>query len=486
MEELDVVVNVVTKGTEKLGGIGKSLGGLGKFAAVGLGAATAGVAVLGGAVANMAIEAETTQAKLENTFKSMNAASFTTVKQLDAQATALAKATTFDDDAIKEFQTTMLTFGNVTGKVFEESVEVGADMAAFFGTDMQGAAVQLGKALNDPIKGITALSRVGVSFTDQQKEQIKTMTEAGDVAGAQGIILAELEKQVGGTATALAETTGGQIGQAMEDLGEAGESLGTLLLPLFAGLAQGVAGFANFIVENMPKIQAAIAPVISFITGLFNNAGGAIGGLSTVFGMVVQFWKENGPVLASVAGQVFGAIANVAKVVIPILLEIAKVVFPILATAGGILFKALDIAFKGIGGAFEVLGNVFDTVSGFIKDTIEGVVGFVKGAWNAFASVWNGIQISVPSVDIPFVGVVGGFSIGLPDLPHLAKGGIVTRPTLALIGESGPEAVIPLRGSETPGTVNNFEFHIRSPIPDEKAVISLVSRSQRLQAMLPS
>jgi hypothetical protein len=201
---------------------------------------------------------------------------------------------------------------------------------------------------------------------------------------------------------------------------------------------------------------------------------------------VVQFWKENGPVLASVAGQVFGAIANVAKVVIPILLEIAKVVFPILATAGGILFKALDIAFKGIGGAFEVLGNVFDTVSGFIKDTIEGVVGFVKGAWNAFASVWNGIQISVPSVDIPFVGVVGGFSIGLPDLPHLAKGGIVTRPTLALIGESGPEAVIPLRGSETPGTVNNFEFHIRSPIPDEKAVISLVSRSQRLQAMLPS
>ena len=67
----------------------------------------------------------------------------------------------------------------------------------------------------------------------------------------------------------------------------------------------------------------------------------------------------------------------------------------------------------------------------------------------------------------------------------LAKGGIVTRPTLALIGESGPEAVIPLRGSETAGNVNNFEFHIQSPIPDEKGIVSLVNRSQRLQAMLP-
>jgi len=188
----------------------------------------------------------------------------------------------------------------------------------------------------------------------------------------------------------------------------------------------------------------------------------------------------------SVAGQVFGAVANVVRSVMPIIIELAKVVLPILGTAAGVLFKVLDVAFKGIGGAFEALGNVFDTVSGFIEDTIAGVVGFVRGAWNAFANVWNGIQISVPSVDIPFVGVVGGFSIGLPDLPMLAKGGIVTKPTLALIGESGPEAVIPLGSTEMAGVTNNFTWHVQSPIPDEKALVGLVNRSQRLQGMLPS
>jgi len=486
MAELDVNVNVKTKGERSLDGIGNKLAGFGKFAILGAAGIGSAVGIAGAAFVGMAAEAEKGQAKLENTFKSMNAASFTTVDQLNEQADALAKATTFDDDAIKEFQSTMLTFGNVTGKVFEESVEVGADMAAFFGTDMQGAAVQLGKALNDPIKGITALSRVGVSFTEEQQAMIKSMVEAGDTAGAQAIILGELEKQVGGTATTLAETAGGQMSQAMEDLGEAGESIGVLLLPVLAQVAQALAGFANFVVENMPVIQGVISTVVGFISGLFSGLSGNVGGLTSIFQGLVAWVQANLPTIMSVAGQVFGAVANVVRSVMPIIIELAKVVLPILGTAAGVLFKVLDVAFKGIGGAFEALGNVFDTVSGFIEDTIAGVVGFVRGAWNAFANVWNGIQISVPSVDIPFVGVVGGFSIGLPDLPMLAKGGIVTKPTLALIGESGPEAVIPLGSTEMAGVTNNFTWHVQSPIPDEKALVGLVNRSQRLQGMLPS
>ena len=486
MAELDVVVNVVTKGAKSLGGIGSGFGDLAKTAVLGGAAVASAVGIAGAAFVGMAAEAEKSQTKLENTFDSMGAASFTTVEALNAQADALAKATTFDDSAIKEFQTTMLTFGNVTGDAFERSVEVGADMAAFFGTDMQAASVQLGKALNDPIKGITALSRVGVSFTEEQQAMIKSMVAAGDSAGAQTIILNELEKQVGGTATALAETASGQMSQALEDLGEAGESIGTLLLPVLAQVAQGLAGLANFVVEAMPTIQAAIAPVISFITNLFSGASGKLGGLQQIFAGLVAWVQANLPTMMSVAGQVFGAIGNIIATVAPVIINLAKIVLPLLGAAASVLFTALDIAFRGIGGAFEVLGTVFETTAGVITGVVSGVVNAFRTIYNAFADFWNSIDITFPELDIPFFGKIGGFSIGLPDIPRLAQGGIVTRPTLALIGESGPEAVVPLRGSETAGVTNNFTFNVESPIPDEKGLVSLVNRSQRLQAMLPS
>lgn len=472
MADLNLIVNVITKGTDKLG----SLGGLGKAAAIGLSAATAGGLAVGAALVDMAAEAEQTQAKLENTFESMGAGAFTTVKELDKQAEALARATTFDDDAIKEFQTTMLTFGNVTGDVFAESVEVGADMAAFFGTDMQAAAVQLGKALNDPVKGITALSRVGVSFTEEQKAMIESMVAAGDTAGAQAIIMGELEKQVGGTASALANTAGGQMSQAMEDLGEAGESIGTLLLPVLASVAQGFKGLADFIVANMPAIQAVIGNVVGFISGIFSTAGAKVNGLGQIFQGLVAWVRANLPTISSIARQVFGAIGNVISALAPVLIEIAKVLLPAIGTAATIAFKVLDVAFKGIGGAVEILGNVFEAVFGFIEDVVKGAVGFVKGAYNTFARFWNGIQISVPSIDIPFVGKVGGFTIGLPDLPMLASGGIVNDPTLAIIGEKGPEAVVPL--DKMPVNQTTIEVTVLGDLKaeDEKSLADAIGR----------
>jgi hypothetical protein len=102
-------------------------------------------------------------------------------------------------------------------------------------------------------------------------------------------------------------------------------------------------------------------------------------------------------------------------------------------------------------GLMDFLGGIGKQIVGIGKRLWEPIgkgfgaaIDFIKGIWNAFARWWNGIQISVPSIDIPFVGKVGGFSIGLPDLPYLAHGGIVSDPTLAVIGERGPEAVIPL------------------------------------------
>jgi phage-related minor tail protein len=93
------------------------------------------------------------------------------------------------------------------GAAFDRAQQAAINLSTRMGQDLQASAIQIGKALNDPIKGITSLTRVGIQFTDQQKEQIKAMVEAGNVAGAQKVILGELERQFGGAAQAAQDAT---------------------------------------------------------------------------------------------------------------------------------------------------------------------------------------------------------------------------------------------------------------------------------------
>jgi hypothetical protein len=485
MAELDLNVNVKTKGARKLDSLGSAVAGIGKAAVFGAAAGVTALGAIGVAATAAASDAEKSQVKLESVFKSTGAAAFTSVDALNEHATALMNATTFDDESIKEAQATLLSFGNITGQAFTDATDASADLAAFMGTDVPQAAKLLGKALAVPESAAGKLAKAGIVLSEAQQQQIADFTAVGDTASAQGVILDAFGQKFGTVAEDLAATSSGQMAQALNALGEAGESLGVLLLPVFTALAQGLKVVADFFVANMPVIQAAVAPVVAFITSLFAGAGGQVGALQQIFAGLVAWVQANLPTIMSVAGQVFGAIANVVKSVMPIILELAKVVLPILGVAASVLFKALDIAFKGIGGAFEALGNVFETVADVITGVVSGVVGAFKAIYNAFASFWNSIDISFPRIDVPFFGTIGGFSIGLPDIPMLAQGGIVTKPTLALIGESGPEAVIPLGASQSAGVTNFFTYNVQSPIPDEKGLVALVNRSQRLQGMLP-
>lgn len=497
MAKLDLLVDVNVNGASKLNGLAKGFAGtVTNIAKVALPVAGA----IGGLTA-LAAQAETSDTKLQAAFKNMGKTSGKSLKQLEDQATDLGEKLTFDDEGIKEAQAALLTFGTVSGKQFDRALEGAADYAAATGTDLTSATKLFGKALADPEKALGKLAKVGVVFTDQQEDQIKALTEAGDTAGAQEIILAGLESRYKGVNEALSNTAAGDTAQALEDLQNAGEDLGSIFLPILAGLAQGVSAFAHFVQDNMGTIRPIIegigdvfATVFGFIAntiipgiaaafsgfggsgdvfaGVFRTIGQVVDWIAknvfpvllTIIGQVVAFIRENGPVIGSVLGQAFGAIANVAKVVVPILLNIAKVVFPILLTAAGLLFKGLDGAFKLIGGVFEVAGKVVDTV-------VKGIT----GAWNLLATIttaiWNGITGTVKGVingviDIlnGFFGFLNGISFGigpfdvgpvhidavtfdpfnLPLIPKLAEGGIVNSRTLALIGESGPEAVVPL------------------------------------------
>jgi len=166
----------------------------------------------------------------ENRLKTTGAAAWTTSKQLQDLAASLQSVTIFGDDTITEMQNLLLTFTSIKGPEFEGAQRAILDLAAAMAQgsggeiDLKSAAIQVGKALNDPAQGISALQRVGVSFTEAQKEVIKSLQETGHVAEAQRLIIAELTKEFGGAATATGLS--GAMVQAKNYLGEMSEEFG--------------------------------------------------------------------------------------------------------------------------------------------------------------------------------------------------------------------------------------------------------------------
>lgn len=142
-------------------------------------------------------------AQVSQGLKTMGDASGRTLDQLKAFADAKMMSSLYDDDEVlSKVTATMLTFGNVAGEQFDKAQQAVLDMSTRLGTDLNSAAIQVGKALNDPTQGMTALRRVGVSFSDDQEKVIKAMQATGDIAGAQTLILNELSKEFGGSAQA--------------------------------------------------------------------------------------------------------------------------------------------------------------------------------------------------------------------------------------------------------------------------------------------
>lgn len=162
------------------------------------------------AVSHMA-KLEVASAKTEALLKATGSASGFTAQQLDSMARSVALNTLASTEGVRDAQNALLTFKSVSGPIFAQTVALGQDMAAVFGGDIKSATVQLGKALEDPITGLTALRRVGVSYTEQQKDQIRAMVEAGDKAKAQKLILQELHAQIGGAGKAEASGLNGAL-----------------------------------------------------------------------------------------------------------------------------------------------------------------------------------------------------------------------------------------------------------------------------------
>jgi len=228
-----------------------------------VGAAATGAADIFVKLATVQADAE---AKLEAVLKATgNAAGFTS-SELKRMASELQSVTKFGDETTLSAMAVLATFKEIKGDQFKDAMVAAMDMATVLDGNVQGAIVQMGKALNDPIKGMAALADSGVSFTNQQKKQITTLQESGDVIGAQKVILAELAGEFGGAASAAVKTFSGRLAQMKNRLSDMGEKIGMALIPVLEKLEPLIKGIANF-AENMNKKFVAAALVTAVLVG---------------------------------------------------------------------------------------------------------------------------------------------------------------------------------------------------------------------------
>lgn len=165
--------------------------------------------------------------QLEQRLKSTGGVVGLSSQQLQGMAASLQGLTTYGDEATIEMQALLLTFTNIRGAIFEQALPAVLDMSTAMGQDLKSSTLQLGKALNDPIKGVSALAEVGVAFTAAQKEQIRTLQESGRVQEAQTIILKELQTEFGGAAQAARQGLGGSLKALQNSFGDALEMIGS-------------------------------------------------------------------------------------------------------------------------------------------------------------------------------------------------------------------------------------------------------------------
>jgi hypothetical protein len=184
--------------------------------------------------------------------KSTHGAAGLSAKGFSDLAKSIEKTTAVDDDLIQGGEAIIATFTNIHGDVFKKTTQAAVDLAAGMNhgavtaEGLQTASIQLGKALQDPIKGVTALQRIGIKLSDQQKAQIATFVKNGQVAKAQGVILAEVNRQFAGSAAA-AVTPAKRLAQQWGDMQEV---LGNLLIPAIDRGAQILSSILGVVDRN--------------------------------------------------------------------------------------------------------------------------------------------------------------------------------------------------------------------------------------------
>jgi len=274
-----VPIGVDTSGLTR--GITQAQSGLRKFGRIA--AIAAGAAAMGAVVKTLQVgtaefmEQQKVAAQTGAVLKSTGGIANVTAKQIGSLSTALMKKSGVDDEAIASGQNLLLTFTkirNETGKgndIFDQATVAMLDLSVAMGKDLNSSAILVGKALNDPVKGATALSRAGVQLTKGQKDQIEAFVESGRVLDAQKIILGELTTQFGGSAEAAGKTLPGQLNILKQTFNNLAGELAATFLPGLATAATKLVEFLNRF-TGAPTLKAKAEIIVGGIVDAAGNA----------------------------------------------------------------------------------------------------------------------------------------------------------------------------------------------------------------------
>jgi len=291
-----------------------------------------------------------------------NAAGYTS-EQLQAMAKSLQGKSIFSDDEILRGVTAqMLTFTKVTGKAFEGAQQAALDLSSRLGQDLQTSAIQLGKALNDPIKGLASLSKIGVSFSEDQKKVIKAMVETGDIAGAQGVILGELNTEFGGSAQAALDAGGGVIG-LRNSFNDLAETVGSVLAPYIQKVTEFLKGMIERFQQLSPETQKIIVG-IGAVAAAIGPAVTIFGTLTKAFGPLSIALKALPALFAALTGPVGLIVAAVALAATAIIANWDKVKAYFTSGEGSEIFQKVKDAWEQLySAAVEIFNAIVDVVT---------------------------------------------------------------------------------------------------------------------------
>src|SRR5258707_3022790 len=308
-------------------------------------------------------------------------------------ADALSQTTDFSHDTIQGGENLLLTFTNIGKGVFPQATQSILDVSQAMGQDLKSSAIQVGKALGDPLTGMTALQRIGVTFSATEKEQIKTMMAHHDVIGAQKVILKELGTEFGGSAQAAGKTFGGMMKGLSNTMEDVKIKIGTAVMPLLTRLGQW------FIANGMPLIT-------NFSTILTTKLIPGFVNLITIGSNVVNFFKQNELAMDGLKAVLAGV-----SIVIAVALVSAFIAWATAAWAAAVATIAATWPILLIGAIVAAV------VFGIIL-AIQHLGAIVKWLSNLLATVarWDCERLSLPcGVSDPVTSAIGGFFSGLGD-----------------------------------------------------------------------
>ena len=394
-----------------------------KKAAVPAAAALAGLGVALVGATKAAMEDEAEQAQLALTLENVTGATDAQVKASEDMIAQMSRASGVADSELRPALASLVR-GTKDISTATDALSLAQDISAGSGKDLATVSDALAKAYGGNMKGLQALS-------PEIKAMIKDGASLDDVMNVLG-------GTFGGAAAEAADTAAGKFKILQNSLDETKESIGAALLPVVEAVLPYLQKFADWAQDN-PEAFLVIA----------------------------------------------GAIGAVAAAIVATNIAMALNPFSLIAAGIALLVVGLVVAYKK-----------FEWFSTGVKAVVNTIIGVFEVWANSWIKVINAIIKGYNALPLlPDIGFIGEIKIGRVggdeattasggiNIPKMANGGIITNgPQLAMIGEAGPEAVIPLSKLGQMGGGMNITINaglVSTPAQIGQQIIEAIQQAQR-------